>query len=285
MQIELIDTFLDLAETRSFNRTAQRLGISQSTVSGRVAALEAALDSRLFDRSRAGTLLTTAGQRFTDHARMLRRDWNEALRGLEHSGTNPAGYRIGIQSDLAAAHVSGWLTRLQQSSPDAPIYIEIDYSQQMTADIDNGNLDMAVLFSPRYLPGLYFAPLAEIDYVMISDSARYLAQVEPESYVLANISPAFAAEHRELLPQLITARFGCGLSTAIAGMLQAVGGSAYLARTLALPLVESGRFRLVDDAPVIRQPVFLAMQTRKRHLPSLRRIAAAMTEHFGKTPA
>lgn len=48
MQIELIETFLDLCETRSFNRTAERLGVTQSTISGRVKALEGALGQRLF---------------------------------------------------------------------------------------------------------------------------------------------------------------------------------------------------------------------------------------------
>ena len=43
MTLEQIETFLDLCETRSFNRTANRLGVTQSTISGRVQALEAAL--------------------------------------------------------------------------------------------------------------------------------------------------------------------------------------------------------------------------------------------------
>ena len=38
MQIDLIDTFLDLCETRSFNQTAERLEITQSTVSARIKA-------------------------------------------------------------------------------------------------------------------------------------------------------------------------------------------------------------------------------------------------------
>ena len=58
MQIELIDTFLDLCDTRSFNRTAEKLGVTQSTVSGRIRALEALLERTLFTRSRAGTELT-----------------------------------------------------------------------------------------------------------------------------------------------------------------------------------------------------------------------------------
>ena len=33
MQTEVIDTFLDLIETRSFHRTAERLQVKQSTIS------------------------------------------------------------------------------------------------------------------------------------------------------------------------------------------------------------------------------------------------------------
>ncbi|MEO1154604.1 MAG: LysR family transcriptional regulator [Pseudomonadota bacterium] len=64
MQIELIETFLDLCATRNFNRTAERMGVTQSAVSGRVKALERALECRLFTRSRSGTELTTEGLRF-----------------------------------------------------------------------------------------------------------------------------------------------------------------------------------------------------------------------------
>jgi DNA-binding transcriptional LysR family regulator len=78
MQIELIETFLDLCETRSFHRTADRLGVTQSTVSGRIRALERATGRRLFTRGRAGTELTTEGLMFAPHARNLRLGWAEA---------------------------------------------------------------------------------------------------------------------------------------------------------------------------------------------------------------
>ena len=67
MQIELLDTFLDLVDTRSFHRSAERLAITQSTVSARVQVLEQAIGARLFSRSRAGTQLTTEGLKFLPH--------------------------------------------------------------------------------------------------------------------------------------------------------------------------------------------------------------------------
>ncbi|RVP38817.1 LysR family transcriptional regulator, partial [Sinorhizobium meliloti] len=43
MNLDLIDTFLDLLATGNFNRTAERLETTQSTISGRVKALEQAV--------------------------------------------------------------------------------------------------------------------------------------------------------------------------------------------------------------------------------------------------
>ncbi len=50
MQLDQIDTFLDLCETKSFHQTAERLGVTQSTVSSRIKSLETSLGARLFKR-------------------------------------------------------------------------------------------------------------------------------------------------------------------------------------------------------------------------------------------
>ena len=54
MQIALIETFLDLMETRNFNRTAERLNITQSTVTHRINALEGMFGRKLFARNKGG---------------------------------------------------------------------------------------------------------------------------------------------------------------------------------------------------------------------------------------
>ena len=90
MQIDLLDTFLDLAETRSFHRTAERLRITQSTVSARVSALEQAVGpTPLRPLPRRDTTLTPEGKRFEPHARALRHEWNEATA----PDSDPAGCR------------------------------------------------------------------------------------------------------------------------------------------------------------------------------------------------
>jgi hypothetical protein len=61
MNIEHMRTFLEVAATANFNRAAERLNVSQSTVSARIRALEQQLDRRLLVRARSGAELTAAG--------------------------------------------------------------------------------------------------------------------------------------------------------------------------------------------------------------------------------
>lgn len=61
--------FVAVADAGSFSEAAAELGMSQSSLSESVAALERALGHRLLRRSRAGVALTDAGWRAIEHAR------------------------------------------------------------------------------------------------------------------------------------------------------------------------------------------------------------------------
>lgn len=277
MQIELLDTFLDLAETKSFHQSAERLGITQSTVSARIQALEEALGQRLFNRSRAGTALTIEGQRFEPHARSLRHEWNEARRRIRVPDRAGSMLRLGIQNDLAAQHIGEWISDFRRAMPDTAFYIEPDYSNQMCADLLTGVQDFAVMFSPKPHPDLHFDTLGEVPYRMISSATNRLAEVDPGSFIFAHFSPAFEAMHREVTPDLAGAAVSVGQSATVVSLLTAMGGAGYVLDKAATGLIASGRFQLVEDAPVLRQPVYAAMHLRHRITPlhrQLRRMVA-----------
>jgi DNA-binding transcriptional LysR family regulator len=264
MQIELIDTFLDLIETRSFNRTAERLGVTQSTVSARLVALEEALGVRLFTRSRAGTQLSTDGLRFEPHARLIRQDWTRARRAVGEKGTAALSLRLGIQNDLSAAYLGDLIADFRKLLPDTAFYVEPDYSTQMCSDLIAGASDFAVMFTPKPHPDLFFTTVGEIPYRLIATTARTLAEVVPDTYILANFSPAFEAAHRQWLPGLSVAPLSVGQSTAVSGLLRALGGAGYVMEATARAMVAEESFAFVTDAPVIRQPVYAAMHLRDR---------------------
>ena len=220
MQIELLDTFLDLIETRSFHRTAERLHITQSTVSARVQVLEAAVGGRLFTRSRAGTNLSTEGLKFESHARALRHAWTEARRAVEPSST-AITLRIGIQNDLAAGQIGDWVSNFRKSLPECAFYIEPDYSVQMCRDLDRGALDFAVVYSPQSLPDLHIVSIGDIRYRLISSEGATRADISPARYIRGSYSAAFDTAHRQAMPDYSAALLASGQNAAVAGLLVA----------------------------------------------------------------
>lgn len=280
MQTDQITTFLDLCETRSFHRTADRLGVTQSTVSGRLKALEEALGVTLFTRSRAGTDLTTEGLRFEPHARALRAEWAAAQRAAGGAGDKALVVRLGIQHDLVGAGLADWMAGFRASLPDAGFYVELDYSNQMCADLIGGALDFAVMFSPRAHPDLHFETLGELRYRMVSTEAETLAGITPDRYVFGNYAPAFAAAHRMALPHLSEAALTCGQSAAVAGLVQRLGGAAYVTEATAREMVAEGRAKLVSDAPVLTQPVHAAMTLRNRRARLQMRLLAVVRDQM-----
>jgi DNA-binding transcriptional LysR family regulator len=263
MTPELLDTFLDLIETRSFHRSAERLGLTQSTISARVQALETSLDAKLFTRSRAGTQLTTEGLKFEPHARMLRHAMAEARRAVTPSGLAAMTLRVGIQNDLAAGHIGDWIAGFRRALPETAFYIEPDYSAQMCADLGTGHLDFAVLYSPRALPDLHFTSVGHVTYRLISSEGITRASLTPERYIRANYSPAFETAHAALLPDLSAAPLAAGQNATVAGLLAALGGAAYVLEDTATALAAQG-FRPVTDVAPITQPVFAATHLRHR---------------------
>ncbi|MEX3015949.1 LysR family transcriptional regulator [Gymnodinialimonas hymeniacidonis] len=282
MQIEQVQTFLDLLETRSFNRTADRLDVTQSTISGRVKALEKALGERLFERSRSGTQPTTAALRFETHARVLRRAWADAQADVKPYGA-AVMLRIGIQHDLLDNHVADWLTALRSALPDCGFYVDGDYSRQMCRDLENGALDLGVVFTPRPSPDLYFESMGEIPYRMVSLTADTLAQVKPTEYILPNYAPAFAQTHATLLPGLSEGTISSGQAAAVRGLLIALQGTTYLPAEMADALIADGTAQAVEDAPIIAQPVFTAMHLRNRHRAGYRRMAKVLRGRMALT--
>lgn len=279
MRSEQIDTFLDLCETHSFNRTAERLGVTQSTVSGRVAALERTMGVSLLRRSRAGCELTTEGLRFEPHARSLRHAMTEARAAARGSGGNAMTIRLGLQHDLAANDPARWVKRVHAHLPQAALYIEADYSAQMCRDVQSGQLDLALIFTPYPAPDLHFETLGELTYCMVAPRDSGLTKVSDitaETYVFANISAAMERTHAALLPQLSMPRLAAGQSVAVQALITSYRHAAYLQEPVAATLIADGLMTRILDAPELTQPVLAVIHYRNRHRAVWRRLIDAM---------
>jgi DNA-binding transcriptional LysR family regulator len=256
------------------------LGVSQSTVSARVQTLEASLGRKLFTRSRAGTRPTAAGNRFAEYARAMRHEWNEARRSVQNSGNFATSMRVGMQNDLAAIHAGDWISQLREALPQTSIYLEPDYSTQMCTDLLSGELDLAVMFTPKRVPDLHFENVGEVKYRLVSSHAAKREDVDFQRYIFANYSHSFDREHRQMLPDAATAPVASGQNETVSNLLSTLGGSAFVLENSAEALIATGGFRYVEDADPIAQAVYFAVHLRNRHSHVQKAMLAIAARYF-----
>lgn len=138
--------FARVAESGSFSRAAQRLGVPTSTVSRRIAALEAHFGERLLHRSPRKLALTDLGLHLLDHARGLAAGLEEVQALAQHRQAAPTGrLRVSLPSDIGGMVLPAMLARFAQSHPG--ITLEVDVSPRRV-DLLAENFDLALRFGP-----------------------------------------------------------------------------------------------------------------------------------------
>ncbi|GLF97251.1 LysR family transcriptional regulator [Streptomyces yaizuensis] len=142
MSIELrhLRCFLAVAEEASVTRAAQRLGISQPTVSRTLAALERDVGARLVDRSTHHLGLTEEGRVFREKAAAAVAAFDEAL-APGRLGHRPL--RLGHAWSALGAYTTPLLRRWAREQPDIPL--ELVRIDDRTAGLARGEVDAAVL--------------------------------------------------------------------------------------------------------------------------------------------
>ncbi|QQX80056.1 LysR family transcriptional regulator [Shewanella sp. KX20019] len=83
--------FVAVAETESFTKASQRLGISTAQVSRQISALESRLAAKLFLRTTRKVSVTEVGQIYYQHCRQLLDGLDEAERAITNLQTIPRG--------------------------------------------------------------------------------------------------------------------------------------------------------------------------------------------------
>jgi DNA-binding transcriptional LysR family regulator len=169
----------EVAQEGSFSAAAHVLGYTQSAVSRQVAALEAIAGRRLFDRSRAGVVLTPAGNRLLASAVRIIDELDAAHRELKGREAMAGPVRLGAFATAAAGLVPRALATL---APELTVTLREGTTPALTRALRAGTLDLAILaatppFRPPdgESPALELMTLVERELVIGAPTAHPLA--------------------------------------------------------------------------------------------------------------
>lgn len=137
----LLRTFVALADTGSFTRAAELLGISQPTVSQQVRKLETAAGRILVARDTRAVRLTDNGDAMLGFARTILAAHDEAAAYFLGSAMR-GRLRFGAADDLALMHVPQVLRDFRQLYPQINLELTVGQSGQLARQLAGGRLDL-----------------------------------------------------------------------------------------------------------------------------------------------
>ncbi len=150
MDINKYKLFVDIAETKNFTRSGERLGYSQSGVSHILKGLEAELGFSLFFRARHGVSLTPNAELLLPLIHSILSDYEKleqtihAINGLEEGRLT-----IGTYSSISAHSLPPILHEFKKAHPNIEIYLREGGAEDIMQWLDTNIVDIGFLSLPE----------------------------------------------------------------------------------------------------------------------------------------
>lgn len=141
--LDLLRTFVAVAETASFTRAAARLGLTQSSVSIHVRRLEDGLGQQVFSRGRREVALAPAGELLLPLARQML-DLAELARSRLTEPDVAGTVRLGTPEDFATLHLSDVLSRFARAHPQVALEVNCDFTVNLLDGFGKGQYDLVL---------------------------------------------------------------------------------------------------------------------------------------------
>lgn len=154
MNLRFVEAFYWVATLKSVSRAAEKLFITQSAMSARVAALEDELGALLLDRRDKTFRLTVAGSRFLVHAQKLLELQRTAKAEVGSEVAPEMTVRLGAIESVLHSWLIPWVEALRQQYPSLELELTVETTQVLIDQMRRGVLDIAFAALPASGDGI-----------------------------------------------------------------------------------------------------------------------------------
>ena len=185
MNLRVVEAFYWVATLKSVSRAAEKLFLTQSAMSARVAALEDELGVLLLDRRNKQFRLTIAGTRFMLYAQKmldLQREVKTEMRG----GQEPRALslRLGVIESVLHSWLIPWIEKLRTEQPSLELELTVETTPVLMELVQRGTLDLMFAALPAAADGIRNKALPPMDMVFVGHAQHH----RKRKYTLADIA-------------------------------------------------------------------------------------------------
>jgi DNA-binding transcriptional LysR family regulator len=173
MNLSFVEAFYWVATLKSVSRAAEKLFLTQSAMSARIAVLEEELNTPLLDRRDKHFRLTPAGARFLADAERLLQLWREIKTGLGSGPQRAVSLRIGAIESVLHSWLIPWLERLRGEHPGLKLELTVETTPVLLELVRRGALDLALAALPVHADGVHTRALPSMPMVFVGKRALH----------------------------------------------------------------------------------------------------------------
>ena len=169
MELRQLRYFIGVSEAGGVLAASRTLHVAQPALSQHIAALEEELGCTLFVRTNRGMTLTEAGRTFVEHARVVLADVERAKTAVRNISASIHGeVVVGLPTTVAMVATLPILQATRERYPDIRLKLVESHSGFLREWLQDGRLDLAMLFASTSDPGIEQRVLLEERLVLVS---------------------------------------------------------------------------------------------------------------------
>ncbi len=177
MELRQLRSFVAVAEERHFRRAADRLHLTQPSISQQIRTLEAELGVQLFDRNRRGASLTPAGSALLVEARELLSRAQRAVEVTRATGAGRRGrLRLSLTRSLTGGVAGAIVAAYREQYPDVELELGLGTTMLHVEQLHAGEIDVGFVRPPLEVPGLEELRLGREPMVCVLPSGHRLTR-------------------------------------------------------------------------------------------------------------
>lgn len=173
--------FIEIASTLNISRAAERLGVSQPSLSLAIQRLEDTVGVSLLVRSKSGVQLTRAGHRLLAQTRNLLGEWDKIVEDARREEQEVRGrFTLGCHASVGVYALPTVCTGLMKEHPGLEIRLDHDLSRRITEKVISFKVDFGIVINPTEHPDLVIKKLGQ-DEVKLWRAQNPTPQQDPTS--------------------------------------------------------------------------------------------------------
>jgi DNA-binding transcriptional LysR family regulator len=173
MNLRFVEAYHWAVTLKSVTRAAEKLHLTQSALSSRIAALESELGVLLLDRRDKQFRLTTAGVRFARHAERLLNLQREIRAELGSTATvRAAALRVGANESVLHSWLIEWIQTLRREQPGLQLELTVETTPVLMDLMRRGTVDLILAALPADGDGVHSRALAAMPMVFAGRAQR-----------------------------------------------------------------------------------------------------------------